>query len=116
MRIRPIVRRQARLSLLVAGVCVLAAAAPRAPGVSFVMHTSTREGSGPEHARDAMRVRVQGTSMRFDGDPARKSKDDGFDKGAYTVADMAGRRLLVIMPENRQYSWNSASTRQPRSR
>ena len=77
------------------------AATPAAPGVSFLMRTTSGAGGGAG-SPSVNRVRVQGESMRFDSEGSPAASGDAT-AGGYTLLDGAGRRVVVVMPERKQY-------------
>ena len=82
MNTRRASRRVRTAALLVPACAAALAARPFAPGslpgISFTMRTASGDASPGESAGSATRVRVQGASMRFDGDPAAQPREDAF--------------------------------------
>ena len=93
--------------LAVAGglLAAVVAAAPLSPGLSFTMRSTTRGADGADGTPSVSRVRVQGETMRFDAAPsaAPREGDPVVPADAYTILDGPGRRVLMVMPERRQF-------------
>jgi hypothetical protein len=96
--------RSRRLAWCLVPAAVALAAAAIAPGVSFTMRSASCEGvcTQPDMGQ-VSRVRVQGQVMRFESDPSAQRQGESFEQGAYTLADMPNRRIVVVMPESKRY-------------
>ena len=90
-----------RIALAGAAIVTLAAAsAPFAPGVSFVIKSSTTRDGSTSASNPGTRVQALGGLLRFDGDESRQSTGG---KGSYVIVNPTAKSLSMVMPESRQY-------------
>lgn len=90
-----------RIALAGAAIATLgAASAPFAPGVSFVIKSSTTRDGSTSASSAGTRVQALGGMLRFDGDDNGKSAGG---KASYVIVDPAARSLSMVMPESRQF-------------
>ena len=90
-----------RFALAGAAIVTLGAASvPFAPGVSFIIKSSTSRDGNISAAGSGTRVQALDGKLRFEGDERQQGTSG---KGSYVIVDPAAKSLSMVMPESRQY-------------